>query len=76
MIVAKTLINLSERLFDAGIMPYYLHTLDPVQGASHFDIPKEQALTIFHHIQSELPGFLVPKLVQEIAGKPSKSLIL
>lgn len=70
------LINLSEKLFDAGIMPYYLHMLDPVQGASHFDVPKDRAVEIFSQIQAELPGFLVPKLVQERAGETSKSLIL
>ena len=70
------LICLSEKLFDAGIMPYYLHMLDPVQGASHFDVPEAQAVEIFNQIQSELPGFLVPKLVQERAGETSKSLIL
>ena len=69
------LICLSETLFDAGILPYYLHMLDPVQGASHFDVPKEQAVDIFNQIQSELPGFLMPKLVREIAGESSKSLI-
>ena len=73
---SQALINLSEKLFDAGIMPYYLHLLDPVQGASHFDIPVDQALKIFSHMQAELPGFLLPKLVQEKAGETSKSLII
>jgi EF-P beta-lysylation protein EpmB len=73
---SQALIGLSEKLFDTGIMPYYLHILDPVQGASHFDIPKDQAVEIFSQIQAELPGFLVPKLVQERAGETSKSLIL
>jgi KamA family protein len=73
---SEQLIALSEKLFDAGIMPYYLHMLDPVQGASHFDVPVDQALTIFNQMQAELPGFLLPKLVQERAGEKSKSLIL
>lgn len=73
---SEQLIALSEKLFDAGIMPYYLHMLDPVQGASHFDIPVDRALTIFSQMQAELPGFLLPKLVQERAGETSKSLIL
>ncbi len=73
---SQVLINLSEKLFDAGIMPYYLHMLDPVQGASHFDVTKDRAVEIFSQIQTELPGFLVPKLVQERAGETSKSLIL
>ena len=70
------LIALSEKLFDAGIMPYYLHMLDPVQGASHFDVSKKHAVEIFHQIKSEFPGFLTPKLVQERAGETSKTLIL
>ena len=70
------LISLSEKLFDAGIMPYYLHMLDPVQGASHFDVSMDRAVEIFRQIQTELPGFLVPKLVQERASERSKSLIL
>ncbi|MGB2242682.1 MAG: EF-P beta-lysylation protein EpmB [Porticoccaceae bacterium] len=70
------LISLSEKLFDTGIMPYYLHMLDPVQGASHFDVSKDRAVEIFRQIQAQLPGFLVPKLVQERAGESSKSLIL
>jgi EF-P beta-lysylation protein EpmB len=73
---SEQLIALSEKLFDAGIMPYYLHMLDPVQGASHFDLPEDQALKIFSKMQAELPGFLMPKLVQERAGETSKSLIL
>jgi EF-P beta-lysylation protein EpmB len=73
---SEQLIALSEKLFDAGIMPYYLHMLDPVQGASHFDIPKDRAIEIFNQMQSALPGFLLPKLVQEKAGETSKSLIL
>ena len=72
----QELVDLSEKLFDAGIMPYYLHMLDPVQGASHFDVSKNQAVEIFSQIQAELPGFLVPKLVQERAGESAKSLIL
>ena len=72
---SQQLIDLSEKLFDIGIMPYYLHMLDPVQGASHFDISKHRAVEIFRQLQAELPGFLVPKLVQERAGETSKSLI-
>jgi EF-P beta-lysylation protein EpmB len=73
---SEQLIALSEKLFDTGIMPYYLHMLDPVQGASHFDIPVDRAIEIFSQMQAELPGFLLPKLVQERAGETSKSLIL
>jgi len=71
---AYALISLSEKLFDSGIMPYYLHLMDPVQGASHFDIPEQTASNLYRQIQQELPGFLVPKLVREIPGEKSKTL--
>ena len=71
---AAALISLSEKLFDSGIMPYYLHLMDPVQGASHFDIPEQTASNLYRQIQQELPGFLVPKLVREIPGEKSKTL--
>jgi EF-P beta-lysylation protein EpmB len=71
---ATALIALSEKLFDSDIMPYYLHLLDPVQGASHFDIPHEKARQLYQEIQAELPGFLVPKLVREMPGEKSKTI--
>jgi len=72
---AATLNALSERLFDCGITPYYLHLLDPVQGASHFDIDESQAQEIYRELQTMLPGFLLPKLVREIPGELSKTVI-
>jgi len=69
---AHTLINLSESLFSAGILPYYLHLLDRVQGAAHFDISEHQALSILGEIQSQLPGYLVPRLVREVSGMSHK----
>lgn len=72
---AETLAQLSEKLFDIGAMPYYLHLLDQVQGASHFDIPQHFALNIYADLQTRLPGFLVPRLVREVAGEKSKTLI-
>ncbi|MDM7861706.1 EF-P beta-lysylation protein EpmB [Alteromonas sp. ASW11-36] len=68
-------VALSEALFAAGIMPYYLHLLDKVQGAAHFDISDEKARELMHGMLTELPGFLVPKLVREEAGKTAKSPI-
>jgi L-lysine 2,3-aminomutase len=69
------LIALSERLFTCHVIPYYLHLLDPVIGAHHFDINEEIALSLVTEILNYLPGFLVPKLVREIAGEGSKSPI-
>jgi len=72
----NTLKQLSERLFQAGVMPYYLHLLDKVQGAAHFDIPSQQAQLLVGQLSSQLAGYLVPKLVREIAGEPSKTPLL
>jgi len=69
------LANLCERTFDNGIQPYYLHVLDKVQGASHFDISDEQAVKLMQSLAATLPGYLVPKLVREIAGEPNKTLL-
>lgn len=71
----SALTKLSETLFDTGILPYYLHAFDPVQGASHFDVSDQEAIELWHELQKELPGFLVPKLVREEPGKASKTLI-
>lgn len=72
---AATLAQLSHGLFDLGVLPYYLHLLDKVQGAAHFDLPLERSLTIYQALQSLLPGYLVPRLVREEPGKQSKTLI-
>jgi EF-P beta-lysylation protein EpmB len=67
---------LSERLFSCGVLPYYLFVLDPVAGAAHFDIDDQQARRLVGELQSELPGYLVPRLAREIPGRPSKTLLL
>ncbi len=67
---------LSERLFDIKILPYYLHVLDKVKGAAHFDMPQEEALAIYRQLQTLLPGYLVPRLAREEAGKQHKTLLL
>lgn len=66
-------IRLSERLFEIGVLPYYLHQLDKVQGAAHFQIPDQQARDIHQSMMRALPGYLVPRLVQEIPGEASKT---
>lgn len=68
----QCLIQLSEQLFEAGILPYYLHLLDRVAGAMHFDIAHAQAQIIEQRLRDSLPGYLVPRLVREIAGARSK----
>ncbi|MDP2506008.1 MULTISPECIES: EF-P beta-lysylation protein EpmB [unclassified Oceanobacter] len=73
---AATLIELSQSLFDAGILPYYLHLLDPVTGTHQFDTPTAEALAIYQQLHQQLPGYLLPRLVREEAGKAGKSLIM
>lgn len=60
---AKVLIDLSEKLFNMGIVPYYLHILDKVKGAAHFTVDVAAAKQIYAKMQAGLPGYLVPKLV-------------
>ena len=70
---AQTLANLSNALFDAGVMPYYLHVLDRVQGAAHFMVSDEEAKAIMRELLTLVSGYLVPKLAREIGGEPSKT---
>lgn len=70
---ASTLATLSTRLFDCGVLPYYLHLLDRVQGAGHFEVSSRRARALIAALRSNLPGYLVPKLVREQAGKPAKT---
>lgn len=71
----ETQTQLNSSLFDAGVLPYYLHTLDKVNGAAHFDIPLETAKSLYRDVQARQSGYLVPKLVTETAGQPSKTLV-
>ncbi|WP_427162903.1 EF-P beta-lysylation protein EpmB [Klebsiella oxytoca] len=70
---ARTLADLSNGLFDAGVMPYYLHVLDRVQGAAHFMVSDEEARAIMRELLTLVSGYLVPKLAREIGGEPSKT---
>lgn len=64
---------LSERLDDLGVRPYYLHVLDRVDGAAHFEVDEAQAQWLMAELQTLLPGFLVPILVREEAGRDHKT---
>ncbi|HNL92623.1 MAG TPA: hypothetical protein PKH01_06970, partial [Pseudomonadales bacterium] len=70
---SATLAALSERLFAAGCLPYYLHALDKVRGAHHFAVDDQTAVQLHRELQALLPGFLVPRLVRENAGESSKT---
>jgi len=72
---AATLAKLSEALFNAGITPYYLHLLDRVSGAAHFEVPESRAMEIYRELIGSSSGYLVPRLVRECPGRPSKTLL-
>ena len=61
----STLERLSLKLFDIGILPYYLHMLDKVKGAEHFLISDERAIQLHQDLKNSLSGYLVPKLVRD-----------
>lgn len=69
------LTNLCRKLFEQGVLPYYLHQLDHANGVAHFEVSDERARELIAEIRTKLPGYLVPKLVREIAGEKSKTPI-
>ena len=66
------LVELSEALFESGIQPYYLHALDKVRGAAHFDMDREKAIKLHWEVAQKISGYLVPKLVCQQPGAPAK----
>lgn len=66
-------VALCESLYSAGVLPYYLHLLDSVQGAAHFNVSLKDASELINQMRKQLPGFLVPRLVREISGEMSKT---
>ena len=71
----ETLLSLCETLTNAGIIPYYLHALDPVEGAAHFSVPDARGLELISHVQKNLSGYGVPRFAREEPGRPSKTLL-
>ena len=70
---ASILEELSLRLWECGILPYYLHALDPVRGSSRYSVPDPRAIALCAELRARLPGYLVPRLVREIQGADSKT---
>ena len=68
-----SLARLGHRLFDCNVLPYYLNMLDPVTGTAHFEVDDARARSLLAGLRAELPGYLVPKLVREVPGAPSKT---
>ncbi len=69
---ADSLMALSQRLLDAGVLPYYLHQLDRVKGAAHFEVSEDEGLALIEELRQRLPGYGVPRYVREVAGEASK----
>jgi EF-P beta-lysylation protein EpmB len=69
----ETLTELSERLLDLGVMPYYLHQLDRVTGAAHFEVPAAEGMRLVEQLRRRLPGYAVPRYVREVAGEAYKT---
>jgi EF-P beta-lysylation protein EpmB len=72
---AETLARVSERLFACGVLPYYLHLLDRVAGAAHFDVDESVGKELIAALRRRLPGYLVPRLAREIPGELSKTVV-
>ncbi|MEZ6068315.1 MAG: EF-P beta-lysylation protein EpmB [Planctomycetaceae bacterium] len=72
---ADTLAELSTRLVNHGVMPYYLHQLDRVAGAAHFEVSVDEGRALVSELRRRLPGYAVPRYVAEIAGEMSKRVI-
>jgi EF-P beta-lysylation protein EpmB len=72
---ADALAALSERLFACGVLPYYLHLLDRVTGTAHFEVEEGAATRLIAALRSRLPGYLVPRLVREMPGELSKTVV-
>ena len=64
----ETLPTLYERLADLRVMPYYLHQLDPVAGAAHFEVPIAEGIALIRQLRARLPGYAVPRYVRETCG--------
>ena len=69
---ANVLIELCQRLVDLRVIPYYLHQLDPVAGASHFEVPIATGMALMAELRARLPGYAVPRYVRETPGGSSK----
>jgi len=72
----ETLADLCERLIDLGVLPYYLHQLDRVRGAVHFEVPEREGQALIQALRGRLPGYAVPRYVREVPGQTGKTPLL
>ena len=70
------LATLSEQLVEIGVLPYYLHLLDRVQGTAHFEVSEDAAKCLHEALRARLPGYAVPRLAREVPGEPAKVWIM
>ena len=70
------LLALSERLVDVGVIPYYLHELDPVRGTRHFKVDRDEAIELVTAMRARTSGYLVPRLVVEKPGELAKQILV
>lgn len=68
--------ELCELLVNRGIMPYYLHQLDRVQGTAHFEVEEAQGIQLIQDLTKRLSGYAIPRYVREIAGQPNKTSLI
>lgn len=73
---SDVLVELSEKLFEAGVLPYYLHQMDPAEGTQHFYVDKSEGKQILEQMRTRLPGYLVPRYVMDIIGDPYKREVM
>jgi EF-P beta-lysylation protein EpmB len=71
----EVLAELFERLVDLRVMPYYLHQLDRVAGAAHFEVPEQVGIELVRQLRTLLPGYAVPRYVRDIIGEPNKRVL-
>lgn len=71
----ETLVGLCETCINNGVIPYYLHQLDRVAGAAHFEVDETKGLELIQQLRERLPGYAIPKFVREIPGEPSKTVL-
>lgn len=71
----EALTGLSERLFEIGVLPYYLHQLDRVAGAAHFEVSDKRAVELMAQVAARLPGYLVPRLVRDDGESAAKIMV-
>lgn len=72
---ADTLVRLSEKLLESNVLPYYLHQMDPIRGTAHFEVPIATGIELVDAMRAQLPGYAVPRYVQELAGEASKTIL-